>query len=122
MNRNRVRSDIDHDTGRTQIPANMSVDRVERRRLELERADVTTGTVGSEDSTLVNCRTSGRVARIDCRAAGKERDRRGGTAMIAKWTELGIGVIQTASRGKVATAIRADVVTGISENAKAVTS
>src|SRR5207247_6241326 len=85
----------------------MSVDRVKRRRLELERADVTTGAVGSEDSTLVNCRTSGRVARIDRRAAGKERDRRGGPAKFPNWPGFGLGVFRLPGRVKFALALGA---------------
>src|SRR5260370_35710397 len=87
----------------------MSVDRIGGRRLE--RPDVTTSAERSGDSTLINCRTSRGVARIDRRAAGKERDRRGATPIIHKWAKLGIGGIPTSRRGKVATGAKADVVT-----------
>src|SRR2546421_10581814 len=97
----------------------MSVDRVGRSRLE--RADVTTSAVRSGDTTLISRRTSSSVSGINCRAACKESDRRGGPAIIAKWTKLGVGAVQTARRCKVATGVRADVVTAIRESAEAVT-
>ena len=96
----------------------MSVDRVGRRRFK--RADVTTRAVGSGDSTLIGRGTGGSVSRIDRRAVGKKRNRRGGTTVIPKWAKLGVGAVQTVRRGKIATVIRADVVTGIRESAEAI--
>ncbi len=98
----------------------MSVDRIRWSRFK--RADVTTGAVGSGDTSLISRGTSGQVSRIDCQAAGKERDRRGRTAVIPKRAKLGVGAIQTACCGKVATGVGSDVVTGIGKGAKAVTS
>ena len=74
----------------------------------------------TNQAALVGRRTNGAVAGIDCGAGLQQRHSQRGATVVSQWAQTGISVIQTAKVRKITTQVRADVVSAVSNGAKAI--